>query len=88
MDKEILQSVITIITLIGFFYKFNKDLDESRAKLHARIDDLKQKHDDERVYVAENYIKKEEIVKLEGKIDRLAESITNVLQKVFEGKLK
>ncbi len=61
-----------------------REAEDARSRLHSRIDELSQMHQDERVLIAEKYMKKEEMTRLEDKIDRLQESITNVLQKSFK----
>ncbi len=72
------------LALFGVVWKLNKDHEDSRSRMHDRIDEVMKQHQDERVYVAEKYMKKEEMTRLEDKIDRLQESITNVLQKSFK----
>lgn len=54
-----------------------KEAEDARNRLHNRVDELTQKHENERVYVAEHYIKKEELAKLEIKIDKIQELLSN-----------
>jgi hypothetical protein len=88
-----LQSIITTIAsvVIGFF-GFWKYIQSTTSNLHNRINHAKDKlsndisilndkHENERVHVAENYVKKEEIRNLERKMENMEERILRAIKR-------
>jgi len=76
------------VALGGVMWAVMSYITSKNERVHTRIDEVEKAHEDHRVYIAEHYMKKEEVARIEAKLDKLQESITTVLAVYAQGMKK